>query len=291
MQGQNALKSLATKDIFLVADELSEALKDRSDKPRLPVGIKDLDEIIWGVHRKELLIVASRPSQGKTSLTVNMAWNLAKLGKKVVYVSLEMSAHSVLERILCNEFSIDGWRLRKGFTEQLIEARQSMDKMRSRLLTYPLTIIDDHGFKANELDELVTMNGAEILFIDHLQRISMAGYKSRQECLADYVQETKRVAMRNNCAVILASQINRAGDGQDNAMSNLKGTGEQEEAADTLLQLRWIGRENFFKDPKNPMVDRKEYQINILKQRHGPVEGITVDFDVEYYRFNSRGQA
>jgi replicative DNA helicase len=286
MQGKSELNHLVHKDIFLVADELGEAIKERSGTPQMPTGMEDLDNIIWGVHRKELLIIAARPSQGKTSLSVQIAWNLAKAGKKVLFVSLEMSSHAVLERILCNEFLIKGWLLRKGDEEERQKAIACIDQLKARLMTYPLTIVDDWGFKADHLEQLVRLNQADVLVVDHLQRISSNGYKSRQECLADYVQECKAVAMRNNCATILASQINRQGADQKSSMNFVKGTGEAEEAADTLISCNWIGRAKAIESPYDETIQKGEYQISVDKQRHGPVDFVTLDFDVQYYKFN-----
>lgn len=288
MQDSPELKQSANKDIFTVADELLGSLETRTGIPEMPTGISSLDNIIWGLHRKELLVLGARPSQGKTSLAVNIAWNVAKTGKKVLYLSLEMSAHSVLEKILCNEFNISGWSLRKGNPDSLDLARKSIDKLRSRLIVSPITITDNIGFRIPELDELFGLNGPDVVFIDHLQRISLGGQRNRQEVLADYVQACKTLSMKYNFACVLASQINRQGSTSENAMDFMKGTGEIEEAADTLLQLRWIGRDNFFKDPENTMVDKKEYIVNIIKQRHGPIEGVTLDFDVSHYRFLDR---
>ena len=285
MQGQKESAFGASKDIFEVADELQQSIVERTGNPKLPTGIEPLDDLIWGVHRKELLVIASRPSQGKTSLTLALAWNLAKFGAKVTYISLEMSASSCLERILCNEFEINGWRLRKGFQEEREKAIASMDKLRSRLTTYPLTLLDDVGFKSSELSSIISLNKADIFFVDHLQRISSAGYKSRQECLADYVQECKRQAMAQNCCAILASQINRQGSEAGNAMDFMKGTGETEEAADTLLALKWIGRDKIQKDPEDPFADIGEYQVSVLKQRHGAIDTAKLRFDVAHYRF------
>ena len=284
-------KSLATKDIFEVADELEKSLQQRTEKPLLPTGLEPLDELIWGVHRKELLVIASRPSQGKTSLTLNVAWNLAKQNKKILYISLEMAASACLERILCNEFNINGWRLRKGFPEEREMAMSSMDKLKSRLMLYPITIVDDVCFIKDELEETIMLNKAEVFFVDHLQRISSRGYNKRHECLADYVQECKRQAMIHNCSAVLASQINRQGSGEGNAMDFMKGTGEIEEAADTLLQLNWTGRDKLQKDPENLSIDLGEYYIRVIKQRHGAIDSARVLFNVANYKFEPYPEA
>lgn len=291
MQDNLENKSLATKDIFEVADELEKSLKERTEKPLLPTGIEPLDDLIWGVHRKELLVIASRPSQGKTSLTLNVAWNLAKLNKKILYISLEMSASSCLERILCNEFEINGWRLRKGFPQEREMAMSSMDKLKSRLMLYPITILDDACFTKNELEDTIKLNRAEVFFVDHLQRISSRGYKNRHECLADYVQECKRQAMQQDCCAILASQINRQGSGEGNAMDFMKGTGEIEEGADTLLQLNWTGRDKLQKNPEDLSIDLGEYHIKVIKQRHGAIDSAKVMFNVANYKFEQYPEA
>lgn len=288
MQGKREENPLAIKDIFTVCDDLGGFLNSRTGKPAISTGMQTLDNIIWGLHKSELLVVASRPSQGKTSLTVQLAWNIAKQGIRVAYISLEMSAHSVLERILCNEFQIDGWKLRTGMHEQLAAARVNLDKLRSRLMTTPLLIVDDRGFRVDELEDIIRIQKPEVIFIDHLQRVSMQGVRSRQEALADYVQACKRFCLNYNVAIVLASQINRQGSQADNAMDFMKGSGEIEEGADTLASLRWVGRDKFFESPNDPTVDAKEYVVSILKQRNGPIDAVTLDFNVAFYKFTDR---
>jgi replicative DNA helicase len=186
---------------------------------------------------------------------------------------------------MCNEFEINGWRLRKGYQDERDKAMANIDKLKARLLSNPITVLDDICFKREQIEEVLKLHKPDVFFIDHLQRISSAGYKSRQECLADYVQECKRQAMAQNCCAVLASQINRQGSEAANAMDFMKGTGETEEAADTLLALKWVGRDKMQKDPEDPSVDIGEYQVSVLKQRHGAIDTAKLRFDVAHYRF------
>ena len=83
-----------------VVESLKNNLQTRTSKPRIPTGISSLDNLIWGVHKKELLVIAARPSHGKTSFALNMAWGIAKQGIATIFLSLEMSCESIFESII-----------------------------------------------------------------------------------------------------------------------------------------------------------------------------------------------
>ena len=115
-----------------IFDSVIESIQKRTGRPEMPTGLKNLDDLIWGIHPKELTIIAARPSQGKTSLATQIAWNLAS-ACPVLFLSLEMSSESVMERVFCNEMELNGWKLRTGDARQ--QALDMQDRFKSRLLS------------------------------------------------------------------------------------------------------------------------------------------------------------
>ena len=97
-----------------IVESLKQNLSTRTSSPKIPTGIKSLDDLIWGVHKKELLVLAARPSHGKTSLALNIAWAIAKQDIPTIFLSLEMSSEAIYERLMCIEFGLHAWKLRIG---------------------------------------------------------------------------------------------------------------------------------------------------------------------------------
>lgn len=278
---EKILEEWKFKSTVQYADELEIDIKDRGERPRYPSGLTDLDNLIWGFHKKELVVLSARPSQGKTSLALQLAWNLAKRKSKVVFVTLEMSPQAILERVFSNEMEIHGWKLRKGEGKET--ALKALDKFKSRLLVASFEIVDMVGKTVNGIEAVLHSLKPDFVFIDHLQLISSSGYKSKYEALSDYVSRLKRLSIEYDCGIIACSQINRAGSGVENAFDHLKGSGDIEECADTLLQCKWIGRE----DRNEPI---EKYLVSVIKQRHGPTDKVHLNFDVAHYRFKDWSQ-
>lgn len=267
-------KHKSSLDIF---DSVLESIKTRKDFPEYPTQIKELDDLIWGLHRKELLIIGAKPSNGKTSLSLQIAWGLGKNKKKTVFLSLEMSKESIIERVTCNEFEINGYKLRKGFPDEIAKFNACQDKMRSRLLGASFEIIDFMGRNIVDIEEVLKEFKPEILVIDHAQKISSNGYSSKYEALADFVMRVQDFAIQYNCAIVLNSQINRGGE-------YLKGAGELEESADTLLFCEWACKGN------PDIFDKQEYRLQVMKQRHGACDNAIINFDAGYFKFRSRNE-
>lgn len=259
---------------FCILDSLEADVKARTSSPKFPYGVPQVDNLIWGFHKKELLIIGARPSNGKTSFALQGAWNLGKMGVPTVFASLEMSKENIVERLCCNEFSINGWKLRQGDLNERKRFHESIDKMRSRLLSSKFEIIDYAGRTIQQVEEILEHFKPEFLFIDHAQKITPSGYGNKYEALSDYVNRLQDLAIKNDCGIVLNSQINRGGE-------FLKGSGDLEEAADTLIYCTWKIKNKDGEDPK-------EFQIEVQKQRHGACDYAIIDFDAGFYRFSER---
>jgi len=266
--------------------EWRNRVTSRTREPRFPTGITGLDSLLWGVHPGELMIIGARPSQGKTSLACQMAWNLAsKTDAFVLYFSLEMSSESVIERLFCLDQKVSGYKLRTGIIPSDFEKKY--EHFKDRMMIAKLEIFDNIGWTRDQIGDALEWalgpKGATnpIVFIDHVQMCSSKGYSSKQEALADYIRGLNEFATKYNASVIATSQISRAGSG-DESMDYLKGSGELEEAASTIVNCRWCvrctGKEIYSSDPK-------KYICDVVKQRHGPTDRVIVSYEADTFTF------
>lgn len=277
MTEKKSLADFLFRSTVEYADEVFEDIQKRGTTPELPTGIEDLDELIWGLHKKELCIIAGRPSHGKSSIALQIAWNLAKSGKLVIYNSIEMSPQSIVERLFANEMLVNGWNLRKG--QCIEEAMELKDKFRARLIASTFEIVGSYGRKIEETESILRHLKPDVLIVDHVQMISSHGFRAKYEALSNYIHEAQRLAVDFNCAMVVLSQMNRGGAEGGAGLQNLKGAGELEEAADTVLSCEWIGRD----DANVPL---NKYRVSCLKQRHGIIDDTYLHFDPAYYRFS-----
>ena len=147
--------------------------------------------------------------------------------------------------------------------------------MRARLIKNSFEVIDKHGKNISEVEQILSEFKPDIYVIDHAQKISAKGYGNKYEALSDFVNRLQDLAIKYDVAIVLNSQINRGGE-------FLKGSGDLEEAADTLLFLDWVCKE----DPEHE--DKQEFRIEVQKQRHGACDSAIINFDARYYSFSSR---
>lgn len=265
----------------IFTDVIKDVLK-RTGKSELPTGIESFDELTWGLHKKELLVVGARPSHGKSSFLINIAWFLAKLGKSVCFLSLEMSRQAVMERMACIEYGLRGWDLRCGVVHEIKKLQEVESAMQTKLITMPLFVFDKMGKTIQEVDQVLKDMKPDVLFIDHAQKIVSRGFGNKYEALSDYVNRLQSLAIEYDCAIVLASQINRTGAKESNGMDYLKGAGDIEECADTLAICKWKIKD----DPNYP--EEKDYEITIQKQRHGPTDRVIISFDGANFRMTDK---
>jgi len=187
-----------------------------------------------------------------------------------------MSEENIIERLTCGQFNINGWKLRKGFPEEIRRFRECSERMRARLIKNAFQVIDKHGKNVAEVEEILKQFQPDIYVIDHAQKISPKGYGNKYEALSDFVNRLQDLAIKYNVAIVLNSQINRGGE-------FLKGSGDLEEAADTLLFLNWVCKD----DPEHE--DKQEFRVEVQKQRHGACDNAIINFDAGTFSFSSRG--
>ena len=194
-------------------DQLVKKVKKRSGEPEMPTGLLDLDRLTWGLNDGELFVISARTKNGKTSLATQIAWNIAKRGQYVLFVSLEMSSMEILSRIISQEYEIDGFEaFRKG--RMTPEISLKVESMREKLMGLNFHVVDNHGFDSEEIVELIESFRINppfprLIVVDHVQRARSRAGQSKLDAVSNYVNALKYLSQRYKCAVMACSQLNR----------------------------------------------------------------------------------
>ena len=267
------------KDILV---NLVPELIKRDSKPQISTGLKDLDNIMWGFRRGEVTIVAGRPSQGKSALSVFFAYECAKQDKKVALFSLEMNKEDIAERLLAmtctvNNRNISRGQMTEGEKAQLVSYTDTLPEL-------PLYIHDDLGFKWEDVEDYLDNEKPDMLIVDFVQMAAEKMGMQERQVYSEFIRKCMVLAKQYGCSIILNSQINRKSeDGRSTPdvprMSELKGSGALEENAHKVLIVFWPHRVGIAD------VSVEDYIISVAKNRSGPTGNITVNFYAQYYSF------
>jgi replicative DNA helicase len=273
------------KDIFL-------ELKEKSLKPTLPglsSGFYDLDSLTQGFQKSDLIIIAGRPSMGKTALGLNIALNVIKTSKlPVLFFSLEMSKKQIMYRILSMETSINQTRLRSGklYQNDWVKLNKII-KIISRL---PLFLDDMPDLSVQDIRSkiktiLFEQTEVGLIIIDYLQLMQNSSLKSnnRVQELAQITRSLKNIAREFNIPIIALSQLSRSVEARVDKrpiLSDLRESGSIEQDADLVLMLY---RNKYYNSNTDEQSDLTE--LNIAKQRNGPIGRINLRFDEKLTKF------
>lgn len=256
------------------------------DVSGLPSGYVDLDNITAGLQDSELVIIAARPSVGKTAITLNIMRNVAvDYGLPVFYASLEQSRIELAERLLCCEAKVDSQKLRKGHLST--EEHHLINDAGSRLSQAKIFIDDSPGQNmiriAANARRLWLKHQIKLVVIDYLQLVEPDNRRdSRQEQVAAISRRLKFLAKELKIPVIACAQLNRGVENRTEAeprLSDLRESGSIEQDADTVMLL------NRPKDPQTGLDAEGLLEIIIGKQRNGPTGKITLAFIKNHMRF------
>lgn len=272
-------------------DRLDDLHRNKGGIRGIPTGIKDLDKMLAGLQRSDLVIVAARPSMGKTALMLNMSLNIATKANQgsVLYFSLEMSKEQLVDRLLAAEASVDAWKLRTG--EGLTDADfEKLSAAMGELAEAPIFIDDTSGITVSDLRtkarRLHHTAPLAAIFVDYLQLMSggsrFASIANRVQEISEISRNLKILARELNVPVVAASQLSRLVENrspQIPQLADLRESGSIEQDADIVA---FLYREDYY----NPESDRKNItDILIKKHRNGPVGNVEVYFDREKQRF------
>jgi replicative DNA helicase len=250
----------------------------------VPSGFHDFDAMTCGLQPGELIIIAARPSMGKTALALNMARNAAGAGYPVGFFSLEMSRASLVDRLVSSEAGVNSLKFRNGrFSgddwDWITAAQEALHKL-------PVTIDDTPGLHYSEVRRrarrMVREHGTKILFIDYLQLMSGDSQNGRVEEVSSISRNLKSVARELNLPVICLSQLSRSCEQRDNKrprLSDLRDSGAIEQDADVVA---FIYRDAVY--TKSTM-DGGVAEVDIAKQRNGPTGVIQLCFHARTIKF------
>jgi len=283
-------QAIGIKDLVTHAYELIEK-RDGKHVTGLATGFTALDQLSCGLQNGEMIIIAGRPSMGKTALALNIAENIGVLEKTPVAIfSLEMGQQQLAERFLCSVSQVESQLVRKGMLST--EHYSRLVDACSILSSAPIFIDDTSSLTPLELRSkarrLKSQHDIKCIFIDYLQLMHMGTrVESRQQEITTISRYLKALARELNIPVVVLSQLNRSPEGRTDhlpRMSDLRESGSIEQDADVVMLLH---REDYYHSGD------KEYQPNnianviIAKQRNGPTGTIDLTFLDRFTKFGN----
>lgn len=262
----------------------------------LPTGFEDLDNLTSGLHGSDFIILAARPSMGKTAFALNVVQNVAiraakKVGgapKTVAFFSLEMSKEQLVQRMLCAEANIDSQRLRIG--ELRDEDWAMLINTADKLSSANIYIDDTAGITAMDMRSrarrLKAEHGLDLIVVDYLQLMQGSGKKNnngdRQQEVSEISRSLKALARELDVPVIALSQLSRSVEARQvkrPMLSDLRESGSLEQDADIVA---FLYREDYY----NPETENKNItELIIAKHRNGPVDTVNLFFHKQYTKF------
>jgi replicative DNA helicase len=270
----------------------------RGDITGLETGFTDFDRMTSGLQKGELIIIAARPSMGKTALAINIAQNAAVRQKAIVAIfSLEMSKESLLRRMLASQASVDQQKIQKGFfgraeQEQLQEALSLLVESHIFIDDSAASTIAEMRAKARRLKQ--NNGGLDLIMIDYLQLMSATmpgaskrGFENRVQEVSAISRGLKAMAKELQVPVIALSQLSRSNEKRDDKrpmLSDLRESGSIEQDADVVA---FIHRESYYNRKEDLSAEEKaEAEIIIAKQRNGPTGIVKMHWNSAYTRFD-----
>ena len=277
------------KSIVLDAfGKIEQLYESRGGITGLATGFKDLDRLTSGLQKSDLILVAARPSMGKTAFTLNIASNVAIREKKAVaFFSLEMSKEQLVQRMLCAEASIDSQKLRIGELED--DDWTKLINAADRLSGAPILIDDTAGISVLEMRSkarrLKVEHDLSLIIIDYLQLMQGSGGKggeNRQQEISEISRSLKGLARELGVPVVALSQLSRSVESRQvkkPMLSDLRESGSLEQDADIVA---FLYREDYY----NPDTENKNItEIIVAKHRNGPVDSVQLFFHKQFTRF------
>lgn len=261
----------------------------------LPTGFREIDEMTAGLQKGEMVVIAGRPSMGKTSFVLNLAEHIGADNKiPMAFFSLEMSKQQLAERFLCSRSCIDSQLVRKGILSTA--QHQELIRTGSELSEAPIFIDDSAGLTPLELRakarRLRSQYGIQCVIIDYLQLMAIGGrVESRQQEISTISRQMKALARELECPVIVLSQLNRAAEGREGhrpRMSDLRESGSIEQDADVIMLLH---REDYYHKGEPDYTETNLADIIIAKQRNGPTGSVGLVFNQQYTRFENKSHS
>lgn len=298
-QGRNSTELVNIKDVIYqeTYDRLIKVSdpETHDDYVGIPCGISELDRVLTGLNKSDLIIVGARPGMGKTSFALNIARNVAVNAKKrVCFFSLEMSRDQLAQRLLSNEAAIESSHLRdsqlmtKDEWERLATAAEQLSKTEMYLDETPSITVPEMKAKLRRLGNV------DLVIVDYLGLMRSATSKeNRVQEVSDITRNLKIMAKELKVPVVVCSQLSRGtevkGKSHRPQLSDLRESGSIEQDADIVLFLyreKYYDNENNSDDPET-VVDANQAECIVAKNRHGECKTIPLYWDGQFTRFTA----
>lgn len=276
-------------------ESIEKLYKNKGQVTGVPTGFKKFDEMTSGLHPSEMIVIAARPSMGKTALAMNIAEHVAVDHNKAVGVfSLEMSSQQLVQRLLCSRARVNLQSIRNGFLGK--GDSNNLTTAASAYMQSKMYIDDTAGLSILELRaksrRLMDRHGLSLIVIDYLQLLkspSKRGQENRQIEIAEISGGIKALAKELSIPIIVLAQLNREsekrGDGKPR-ISDLRESGSIEQDADVVGLL--YRSAYYAKDEEEKAEKGGEAELIIAKQRNGPTGEVPLTFRSEFTRFETR---
>ena len=287
----------------------SAAYKNEEGIVGVPTGLRDLDDKLGGLHQSDLIIIAGRPSMGKTSLATNIAFNAAQKlqdsGKKssIAFFSLEMSSEQLSTRIISEQARISSNDIRRGriSDEQFDKFLETSKNIAELPLYIDETPAISIAAMSNRARRIKRLHGLDMIVVDYIQLMRGTTYNKdgRVQEISQITQGLKAIAKELGVPVVALSQLSRQVEQRDDhkpQLADLRESGSIEQDADVVM---FVYREGYYlqrKEPREATVEHAEWQakmnevahlaqIIIGKQRHGPIGNVTLEFEERFTKF------
>ena len=287
----------------------SAAYKNEGGIVGVPTGLRDLDDKLGGLHQSDLIIIAGRPSMGKTSLATNIAFNAAKniqdseTKSSVAFFSLEMSSEQLSTRIISEQARIASNDIRRGRIsdeqfDQFLETSKNISELPLFIDETPAISI---AAMSNRSRRIKRLHGLDLIVVDYIQLMKglFNNKDGRVQEISQITQGLKAIAKELGVPVVALSQLSRQVEQRDDhkpQLADLRESGSIEQDADVVM---FVYREGYYlqrKEPREATVEHAEWQakmnevahlaeIIIGKQRHGPIGKVTLEFEERFTKF------
>ncbi len=270
-------------------DRMEELHRNKGSLRGIRTGYRDLDTMTAGLQRSDLIVLASRPAMGKTTLVTNLAYNVATIAKQpVLFFSLEMSKEQLVDRMLADSSGVDAWNIRTGNLSD--DDFSKLSEAMGELAEAPIFIDDTPGLSVLEMRTKARRANHEqplgLVIVDYLQLMQSSGRSdgNRVQEVGEISRGLKLIARELNVPVIGLSQLSRSVESrspQIPQLADLRESGSIEQDADIVM---FIYREAYY----NPETERENItDLFIAKHRNGPTGKVELYFDPERLRFTS----
>ena len=295
-------RTMFTEAIGELLPKTLSRIATRGTTPFLPLPWDSINNVMWGFKQGKITTISARPSQGKSTFMLQCADYLAKLGRNVMYVSIEDDRVTISERLLSQRYKINNEILQRGrFQDVKHNYKKELEELAQEEQFY---IVDSFGYNIPELERIHTKtkfrNGkhADVIFYDYIQMIDNAGL----EALEKFMNHIKEWALKHDVAVVIGCQQNRQAAGSV-TLEGMKGAGKLEEVSDAVILLSYpyktlsegIGK---FKEGDNKssydalcgerkdMVWKSYFEVDVAKNKDGATRlKIPLEFHGPYYYF------